>query len=209
MIFCGHCGYQLQAGSTMCPRCGAPTGSATTPELDADERLGADQPTVASSYWAQQAAQSPVQSDKDGYAPPQPLILHAPGGNYAPEQAANEATRMVNAPMQQGSVPGRAPEMSTSYPGFGTQTPPYYGIPAETMSRNRNRGRIIALLLILLGLLLLIGAMALYLFGNRGTTTTPSQLAQATVQQFYDDINARNYQSAYNLLSSSFQHGQP
>lgn len=213
MIFCGHCGYQLQAGSTMCPRCGAPTGSATTPELDAEERLDADQPTVASHYWTQQAV-SPTIED-GGNAPQQPLILRAPDGGYRQEQGANEATRMVNAPMQMGAAPFRSQEMTTSYPGiasqpgFGTQMPPFYGVPPETAARHRNRGRIIALLLILLGLLLVIGAMALYLFSNRGAAKTPSQLAQAAVQQFYDDINARNYQGAYNLLGSSFQHGQP
>ncbi len=42
-------------------------------------------------------------------------------------------------------------------------------------------------------------------------TPTPTQLARATavVQQYYDDINIRDYQDAYNLLGSQLQSNQP
>jgi serine/threonine protein kinase len=40
-------------------------------------------------------------------------------------------------------------------------------------------------------------------------TLTPSQQATVEVQNFYDDINNRNYQAAYSLLGSQFQSSQP
>jgi serine/threonine protein kinase len=39
-------------------------------------------------------------------------------------------------------------------------------------------------------------------------TPTPSQQASATVQQYYNDINKRDYQDAYNLFGSKLQNGQ-
>ena len=40
-------------------------------------------------------------------------------------------------------------------------------------------------------------------------TPTPSQQAALVVQNYYDDINSRNYQAAYSLLGSQFQSSHP
>ena len=40
-------------------------------------------------------------------------------------------------------------------------------------------------------------------------TLTPSQQATVVVQKYYDDINNRDYQAAYNLLGSNFQSSHP
>jgi serine/threonine protein kinase len=40
-------------------------------------------------------------------------------------------------------------------------------------------------------------------------TPTPSQQATVVVQHYYDDINSRDYQTAYSLLGSQFQSSQP
>ncbi|HLX58318.1 MAG TPA: hypothetical protein VKR83_14965 [Ktedonobacteraceae bacterium] len=74
----------------------------------------------------------------------------------------------------------------------------------------RGRGRITALLLVLFLLLCAIGAIAVFLFLQRAApkTPTPSQQAQTLLQQFYSDINNRDYQGAYALLGHNFQSGQ-
>jgi serine/threonine protein kinase len=40
------------------------------------------------------------------------------------------------------------------------------------------------------------------------STPTPAQQARAIVQQYYNDINKRDYQDAYNLFGSKLQNGQ-
>ena len=88
--------------------------------------------------------------------------------------------------------------------------PGFYGTTPAT-ARTRGRVRNIVLVLILLVLLLASGAIAVYLFIIRPSTPpppTPSQQAQVVLQQFYDNLNKRDYQSAYNLLGQKFQQGQ-
>ena len=213
MVFCGHCGYQLRSGNTACPRCGAPT----EPIIATDEPE-ADMPTLASNSTLNAPQPMP---------PQQPLILHSPDGSFGALEQRDAASR-VNAPGYANVAPAYNPEVQTPYPhfatqdashpgftsqgGVGTSIPGLYGAaPAKT--RTRRRGRTIALLLILLVLLLANGAIAFYLFVIRPSTTapTPSQQAQATLQQFYDDINKRDqqgYQDAYNLLGHAFQQSQ-
>ncbi|TMD43433.1 MAG: hypothetical protein E6I93_19515 [Chloroflexi bacterium] len=88
--------------------------------------------------------------------------------------------------------------------------PGFYGTTPAT-ARTRGRVRNIVLVLILFVLLLASGAIAVYLFIIRPSTPsppTPSQQAQVVLQQFYDNLNKRDYQSAYNLLGQKFQQGQ-
>src|SRR5207253_7832152 len=88
----------------------------------------------------------------------------------------------------------------------------------------RGRSRIVSLLVILFGLLVILSAMAVFvlqrndiLFRNAPptpaptatSTPTPSQRAQGLVQQYYDNINNKNYQASYNLLGTAFQQSQP
>lgn len=75
--------------------------------------------------------------------------------------------------------------------------------------------------LILAGVLVLLlagaitGVFASGVLGQRPTpavtstpTSSPSQLAQAVIQRYYNDINQRNYQDAYQLWGSSYQSQQ-
>ena len=209
MVFCGHCGYQLHPGNTACPRCGTPTEPITA--LDDSE---ADSPTIASQSMLNAPQALP---------PQQPLILRSPDGSFGTVEQQGAINR-VSAPGFPDIAPGYNPNVRTPYPGLAqgashpgltsqggvdTSMPGFYGTTPETR-RAGGRGRNIVLLLILFVLLLASGAIAVYLFIIRPATTPPtaSQQAQTVLQQFYDNINNRDYQGAYNLLGHMFQQGQ-
>jgi len=179
----------------------------------------ADIPTIASNSMLN--APQPI-------PPQQPLILRSPDGGFGTLEQ-RDATNRTNAPGYADVAPAYNPEVQTPYPRFaagdashpgftsqgsvGASMPGLSGAAPAT-TRSRRRGRTIALLLILFVLLFANGAIALYLFVIRPSTAppTPSQQAQATLQQFYDDINKRDqqgYQNAYNLLGHMLQQGQP
>lgn len=75
------------------------------------------------------------------------------------------------------------------------------------------------LVLILIGLLFVLAAVVLFalqsnrVFGSNNDTSTPTavttpapaQQAQAVVQAYYDNVNAHNYQTAYNLWKDNQQ----
>src|SRR5437764_3051118 len=209
MVFCGHCGYQLHAGNTACPRCGTPTEPIAA--LDDSE---ADSPTIASHTMLNAPQAMP---------PQQPLILRSPDGSFgAVDQQGG--TNRAGAPGYADIAPAYNPNVRTPYPGpaqgasypgltsqgsVDTSMPGFYG---TTPATTRTRGRNIVLVLILLVLLLASGAIAVYLFIIRPSTPPPpptsSQQAQAVLQQFYENLNKRDYQSAYNLLGQKFQQGQ-
>jgi hypothetical protein len=128
----------------------------------------------------------PAQDMRAEYPPPG-------GGNYAPQGApyAN--------PAQQG----------VGYPG------------QQARATANSRGRNAALILILLGLLLILGAMVLFILehnnvlgsnnnngGPSNTVTvtgapTAEQQAQALIQQYYTDINNKNFSAASTLWQES------
>ena len=210
MVFCGHCGYQLHAGDTACPRCGTPTEPIVA--LDESE---ADSPTIASHTMLNAPQAMP---------PQQPLILRSPDGSFgAVDQQGG--TNRAGAPGYLDIAPAYNPNVRTPYPGpaqgasypgltsqgsVDTSMPGFYGTTPAT-ARTRGRVRNIVLVLILFVLLLASGAIAVYLFIIRPSTPpppTPSQQAQVVLQQFYDNLNKRDYQSAYNLLGQKFQQGQ-
>src|SRR2546421_2974468 len=210
MVFCGHCGYQLHAGDTACPRCGTPTEP-----IAALEDSEADSPTIASHT---------MLNAPQGMPPQQPLILRSPDGSFgAVDQQGG--TNRADAPGYLDIAPAYNPNVRTPYPGpaqgasypgltsqgsVDTSMPGFYGTTPAT-ARTRGRVRNIVLVLILLVLLLASGAIAVYLFIIRPSTPpppTPSQQAQVVLQQFYDNLNKRDYQSAYNLLGQKFQQGQ-
>lgn len=133
----------------------------------------------------------------------------ASGGNYPPQAYPD---------YQQSG--GAYPPMGTSYPGFAQQRP-FSGqyAPAQPSS---SRGRSVGLVLILIGLLFVLAAVILFalqsnrVFGSSNDTSTPTtattpttptaaQQGQALIQEYYNDVNARNYQAAYNLWKNSQQ----
>jgi hypothetical protein len=190
MVFCGNCGYQLRSGNAVCPRCGTPT--VTMPTVGEPD---ADAPTIASTF----VQQLYKPQDNEGAAPPQqPLVLHSPDGGF------NTSTPYPVYSSQPQDLP---------YPDFSSQGGPATSMP-ELLTpppvRTRKRGRVITLLLALFLLLCVIGAFAVFLFLRHSTPTppTPSQQAQTLLQQFYNDINNRDYQGAYALLGHNFQSRQ-
>ena len=199
MVFCGHCGYQLAPGNTVCPRCGTPVDPDMDLTMDNPEP---DNPTIASSLMhaptrAQPGVRPPGTGNRLTPAQQEPLIL-GPGGNtYDPNAPiVNDPTNMMGATTyaMPEQAPPANPNMGASYPGYGQQNfgnypqpagsysgymPPvgyqpqadqYEAMRAEIAARNRT-GRIVGLLLILLGLLLIIGAMVLYVVGHTGTAS--------------------------------------
>ncbi len=107
-----------------------------------------------------------------------------------------------------------APQGGASYPGgIAQQGMGYQPYPAQqTQAATNARGRTASLLVILIGLLLILFAMTLFIlernnvFGssNSGSPTTiagtgaatPEQQAQTLIQQYYDDINNKNFPAA-------------
>ncbi len=126
-----------------------------------------------------------------------------------------------NYPPQHAPYPG--------YPQGGMndyiQSPPTQFAPPENtgyqphsgryQQQANAKGRTAALVIILLGLLLILVAMALFILqrngvigasgsgGNTATVTTtsatPEQQAQAFIQQYYDNVNKKDYPAAYNM----------
>lgn len=136
----------------------------------------------------------------------------------------------VSSPHQQG-YNNYPPQSEGTY---STQPAPYAGYqsladqpgmsePLPSRQR-RGAGRIVALLSILIVLLLLLGTMAAVALNpgllkgilGRNPTPTPTPIvtptvlsssdhARAVMIEYYNDINAQNYQGAYNLWGNDFQ----
>lgn len=134
-------------------------------------------------------------------------------------------------------LPAVNPQEGTPYPyaqyNAGSQSNPGQnwgiGSPASQQPPKRGgRGRIVLLLSILFVLLLVLGGMIVYvtqpdlvkgLFGNNSPTPTataiattpspsPTEQARKLVRQYFDDINNKDYQSAYNLWGSAYHSQQ-
>lgn len=178
MVFCGHCGYQLAPGDTVCPRCGAevPT-DLTIPEP------AANNPTEISQVVhdvAPMLRDSP-QGRSSAIPGPQPLILRTNGTSAGNEHVANEATTLMSAPTYQQPQPYQPPQPSyASYPsqaamsmhGYNAGGQAYYpagqsAVIAQLLESSR-KGKTVALLLILFGLLFLIVAIIVFLLNQQG-----------------------------------------
>jgi flagellar basal body-associated protein FliL len=223
MIFCGQCGLQQAPGATRCPRCGAQVED----EAVAGEYY-VDGPTIASFSPVTQPSSQPGKSPWTG-APspngPQRLPL---GEDKQSILEANAPTRKIDAPIyntQLASSPSNQ-NMSTPYagdpstsnylppgasypgilPGSMRSAPPSSPYQSSQQSPQKSKGRVASLLIILFGLLLILGAMVIFalkqngtITGNKGGGNTLSQQAQTLIEQYYTDINNRDYQDAYNL----------
>jgi hypothetical protein len=229
MAFCGQCGFQLRAGDMACPRC----GMVTEPMLveDSTDATNADSPTIASNMSTLPApglawqVQTPTRQNTPPQ-PQQPLI-------FRPIDSS-PVTDAPNYPGANASYPGfAAPTQGTSYPGYAPQSHPGAATPGgfDTAPGDdpRKRGRGLLVTLVVLFTLALAGSFTWYfLYGRPPTpvntpiptatsaptpaltpTLTPAQQAQLVVQQYYDDINNRNYQAAYSLLGTADQGTQP
>lgn len=177
MLFCGQCGLHLAPGTVRCPRCGA---LAENPVEGAEVEFRADDPTVTSlSYTYGQLPYS------DAPTPAPPLTTTNPPGPFYPENVSPE---------------------SASFPRQ---------YPAQPAAPSRSRGRILFPFIILLGVLLIFGAIFLFVrqydtsssekSGNPGNASSSSPTAQAStlIQQYYTDVNNKDYPGAYSLWKSS------
>jgi hypothetical protein len=225
MAFCGQCGYQLQTTGGVCPRCGMvtepmpPTNDPyATLEVDGSNP---DSPTVAMPQ------RMPGQTPTFPHTPPHPQqpVAFRPVDN-------NTATEPVSHPGTNTSFPDYPPQsQGSSYPGYpprtnpGTLSPGVYYPPTVAAPQRRRRGPIGFLAIVVLLLLIAGGALTWFLLhgkaspvtGNGQTpvptvisspTLTPAQHAQAVINQYYNDINNRDYQDAYNLLGPAMQQNQ-
>lgn len=220
MVFCGQCGLQVPPGKMACPRCGTPT----EPEFDLiAEDTHENDPTIAaiSSYGPDYSR--PLEAPA---SPQQQKLVLRPDGieqNFG-GQAANDPTSMMGVGYQdypsydqRAPVIPSQPNIDPSYPSYTPQADQgyqpladQYGAIAAQAPVRKQKGRTVALLLILLGLLVILGALSLFLLKQNGllggNSTSPSQQAQALISQYYNDVNHRDYQSAYNLWAFSSKH---
>ncbi|HZR43048.1 MAG TPA: zinc ribbon domain-containing protein [Ktedonobacteraceae bacterium] len=143
-------------------------------------------------------------------------------------QVANESTRVANTPnppigtsypdyrQSGGNYPTQA-----AYPDYGTQpafqgyAPP--GRDYQEPAAPRSSGRVVGLVLILLGLLFILGAVILFALQHNnvigssgggsgaGGGSANTQQAQTVVQQYYNAINQKDFQTAYGLWKANTQ----
>lgn len=166
-----------------------------------------------------------VQSEQS-QGPATPGVPSEPGMGYPDDLPTQYSQNRINYPPPQ-DMRASYPQSGRNYaqPGVPYQNPgsqninyPAYPVQ-QTRATSSARGRNVALLLILLGLLLILIAMVLFLlehnnvFGanNGGVTSTATitgpptreQQAQTLVQQYYDDINGKNFSAASLLWQES------
>ncbi|MDQ2904468.1 MAG: hypothetical protein M3Y81_13050 [Chloroflexota bacterium] len=221
MEFCGHCGYLLPPDRTTCPRCGRPVEMGQQRE---DAHLY--DATIASAWSLPAKAPDAMPLPEQ-----QKLVLHPDDSEYgygAGGQIASDPTNRVDA---RSYVPPNppTPNVSTPYPGFiqpgSIGYAPVSGQFETEPGRRGGRGRAGLLVFILLILLLLLASAVTLTLQYTGVINlplplprppvvstpppnlTPSQQAQAVIQQYYADINHKDYQGAYNLWwHSSFSY---
>lgn len=179
-----------------------------------------------SSYDAQLAAEPTSAMRPTGY-PTYPSSAHPTGSVSAPPSPYNTVVEQTNYP-NSSYVPVQTipnyqsnPGSVSHYGNYPSYAQPYSPAvqPGQTIQRPRRRGYIPVLLVVLLLLVLASGAFVVYALhhaqtvnngsniGNTGggssqTTTTPmtpADHAKAVVQQYYNDINNKNYHEAYYL----------
>jgi len=182
-----------------------PTGPSTPPNPKLVLR-----PDNQGYDYSTQAAYDPTsRMDASNVANRAPGYGTMSGGNYPPQAYGD---------YQQSG--GAYPPMGTSYPGFPQQGGAGYQHTSAPSSRSR--GRSVGLVLILIGLLFMLAAVVLFalqsnrVFGSSNNTSTPTtattpatltaaQQAQGLIQEYYNDVNARKYQAAYDLWKNNQQ----
>jgi hypothetical protein len=228
MVFCGQCGLQQVPGATRCPRCGAPVESdGVTEEYYGDNPTIASFPHVPQTppqpgKFSQPGAPSPHNPQKLvlGGDQQSSLAANAPTGKVdpstyntylsSPPANPNTSTPYAGYPSTSNYSPPGA-----SYPGIlpgsmGSASPSVPYQPGQQPVQ-KSKGRVASLVIILFGLLLILGAMVIFALKQNGAITgtngqpgsgggnTLSQQAQTLIQQYYSDINNKDYQDAYNL----------
>ena len=228
MVFCGQCGLQQAPGATHCPRCSAPVeGDGVVEEYYVDGPTAASfpyaPPTPPLPGKSSQAGAPPPNNPQRlvlGGGGQSMLGANDPTGKvdaptYHTHLSPSPSNPNTRTPYTGYPGSGNYSSPETSYPGIlpgsmGSASPsgPYY---PRQQSSQRSKGRVVSLMIVLFGLLLILGAMVVFALkqnGIIGGTNTPSgtgggntlgQQAQTLIQQYYTDINNKDYQDAYNL----------
>ena len=132
-----------------------------------------------------------------------------PHPGYPPQSGSTHAS-------QRAPYPGYSPQSDMGY----SHTPGQFGgiepLPARRPTR-RGSARRAGLLIVLFLLLVALATVVVFAarpgllkgpLGNNATptvATTPTDQARSVIQQYYNDINNRDYQAAYNLWGSDYQ----
>jgi hypothetical protein len=222
MAFCGQCGLLLNTNTTKCPRCG------TVTDFDI-AMPGAPAEDNSATIIAQTNNLQPGNARSMPYTPPPPDATRVtysttPGGNV-PQSGSNYM--IPGAPPYRGS--NQAPGMYQPgvFPGTDPGYP--FQAPIQPRKRRKwPIVLVIVLIVALMAVTVMFFALGSNplagLFGPTSTptaqatqpaatvaattqsaatpqttTTVPTQQAQATIQKYYTDINAQDYQDAYYL----------
>ena len=145
----------------------------------------------------------------------QNYATQAPNTGYPTQSGGNYPTQSAY-PTYTPQSGGNYPTQQTSYPTFVPPGGVGYQQPYPQQPAGPSKGRTTGLVFILLGLLLILSAVVLFILqhngafsaGGTGSGSPPSaasQQAQAIIQQYYDDINKRDFRSAYALWKNNPQ----
>ncbi|HEX6778036.1 MAG TPA: zinc ribbon domain-containing protein [Ktedonobacterales bacterium] len=225
MLYCGECGTLVSSRDAVCRRCGAPLEAGRNPF---STRAGNDGPGIGGvSPYSSDAQSRAYQQPPPGNRPASPA--GKPASSWASDYGYPEQAYPQDDPptFSTGIMP-RSPQPRPNGPSSAGGPPSF---PNAQMPPSRPRWPLI-LAVALVALVLIIGGSVFLLAhqqGNGGqvngatgtpgitqTAVTPSPTeaaltgpnAQALVNQFYTDINSKNYDAAYDLLSTNYQSTQ-
>ncbi|GHO96240.1 hypothetical protein KSF_062880 [Reticulibacter mediterranei] len=232
MSFCGQCGNLLAPNAKKCPRCGATvpndasTVQAQSENLSSAEEDYATQQSVDSreTEWMasgdQNAKSTAGPADWEQTIPP-----HAAAGSFYPPSynmpAENHPIGVSPSFMPGGETypdPTPSPDYPMNYPESSYHTP---APPAPT--KKSSTALTLAIIAFVFAAALTATLLAMKpgtldrLLGHIATPTvtaitptpsptaakTPEQQAQAVIEQYFNYINQKNYQAAYNLWTPS------
>ncbi len=235
MLYCGECGALVGPQDRVCRRCGAPVeppaGGATDPSLsDLPTQMGTPPPSAFPAAPAVQA--TPAAQGTPAYPPPPNARgPQTPAPEFANQPPSAWAANYAPAPYDEAATytfgSARPAVQAASQPPGGPGGPP---------SRRGPRWPLVVAL-VLIAIALIAGGGIFLALAKGGTTPqankptptattgmtptagitpTPSptevvldpDTASALVEQFYADINAQDYDDAYNLLSPQWQQTQ-
>jgi ribosomal protein L40E len=229
-MYCGQCGFLLTAQDRACRRCGTPVDFPNA--LIADESIS-DAPTIGvSTPDAQATFQAHGTAMPAAGYPPQPSVSQPSSAPYSPPPPSvpyDASTFSTVAPY------GQPPGAARGAPGYQAGPPPNYPPPRKKQPWPLIVSLVIVGLLLIVGggVVLALRSGNGTQTGNNPTATpapdktsttaiTPSptippsptpvgltpDTASALIQEFYADINARDFDAAYDLLSSAYQQRQ-
>lgn len=173
------------------------------PDADIQSTLGANAPTsrIDASTYDTRISRPPSNPNMGT-----PYTGYPSSGNYSPQVTAHPGYGSPSGgdySTQEASYPGVLPGSM----GYASPSSPYHA----GQQSHRAKGRVVSLVIILFGLLLILGAMVVFALKQNGFISgtngnpasgggnTLSQQAPALIQRYYNDVNNKDYQNAYNL----------